>query len=193
MPQRRKERGVPLRAWRLGGEQDWANETWKYSNQCGRAGDPRTVPHPEELVHGKPLVCFDNAATSQKPRRVIEEAEEAPYATINANVHRGVHALSTRPPRRRRPRGRPSAGTSTPGMRTMIFHQWHTASLNLAAFSLGQLLLKEDGVDLRHGAPREHRSWQMVCETAWGAAGDPGRRIAAVGPDSVRSPIRRAF
>jgi hypothetical protein len=49
----------------------------------------------KELVHGKPLVYFDNAATSQKPRRVIK-AESAYYATINANVHRGVHTLSTK-------------------------------------------------------------------------------------------------
>ena len=49
----------------------------------------------KELVHGKPLVYFDNAATSQKPRRVIK-AESAYYATINANVHRGIHTLSTK-------------------------------------------------------------------------------------------------
>ena len=49
----------------------------------------------KELVHGKPLVYFDNAATSQKPRRVIK-AESAYYATINSNVHRGVHTLSTK-------------------------------------------------------------------------------------------------
>src|SRR5690606_26546122 len=48
----------------------------------------------KEQVHGRPLVYFDNAATSQKPRRVIK-AESAYYATINANVHRGVHTLST--------------------------------------------------------------------------------------------------
>lgn len=47
----------------------------------------------KETVHGKPLVYFDNAATSQKPRRVIK-AESMYYATINANVHRGVHTLS---------------------------------------------------------------------------------------------------
>ena len=47
----------------------------------------------------------------------------------------------------------------------MIFTRGTTASLNLAAFSLGQLLLKgDDGADLRHGAPREHRSWHLVCE-----------------------------
>ena len=44
-------------------------------------------------VHGRPLVYLDNAATTQKPRAVVEaEAEE--YLTANANVHRGVHYLS---------------------------------------------------------------------------------------------------
>jgi cysteine desulfurase/selenocysteine lyase len=44
-------------------------------------------------IYGKPLVYFDNAATSQKPLPVILKAEEM-YTTINANIHRGVHYLS---------------------------------------------------------------------------------------------------
>lgn len=44
-------------------------------------------------VYGKPLVYFDNAATTQKPRRVVEKIEEM-YLSLNANVHRGVHFLS---------------------------------------------------------------------------------------------------
>ena len=44
-------------------------------------------------VHGKPLVYLDNAATSQKPRYVIE-CEARYYAELNANIHRGVHSLS---------------------------------------------------------------------------------------------------
>src|SRR6516165_4054354 len=46
-------------------------------------------------VNGKPLVYLDNAATSQKPRSVLE-AIASYYTTINANVHRGVHELSGR-------------------------------------------------------------------------------------------------
>src|SRR5690625_5477182 len=45
------------------------------------------------MVHGKPLVYFDNAATAQRPLRVIE-AMDAYYRHYNANVHRGVHQLS---------------------------------------------------------------------------------------------------
>src|SRR4029079_18304159 len=44
-------------------------------------------------VHGKPLVYLDNAATTQKPRAVID-SERRYYETENANIHRGVHALS---------------------------------------------------------------------------------------------------
>src|SRR5438552_12338725 len=46
-------------------------------------------------VHGRPLIYFDNAASSQKPRAVIEALRHY-YEHDNANVHRGLHALSTR-------------------------------------------------------------------------------------------------
>lgn len=44
-------------------------------------------------VYGKPLVYFDNAATTQKPREVVEKIESG-YYNVNANIHRGVHFLS---------------------------------------------------------------------------------------------------
>src|SRR5262249_30079455 len=47
----------------------------------------------QRKVHGQPLVYLDNAATTQKPRAVIEAVERY-YAHDNANVHRGVHLLS---------------------------------------------------------------------------------------------------
>ena len=46
-----------------------------------------------QTVHGKPLVYLDNAATSQKPRQVIEVLDEY-YRAYNSNIHRGVHTLS---------------------------------------------------------------------------------------------------
>ncbi|TAK10645.1 MAG: cysteine desulfurase [Acidobacteria bacterium] len=52
-------------------------------------------PALDQLVHGKPLVYLDNAATTQKPRVVIE-AERHYYEHDNANIHRGVHTLSER-------------------------------------------------------------------------------------------------
>ena len=49
----------------------------------------------KQTVHGKPLIYLDNAATSQKPASVID-CENRYYATLNANVHRGIHSLSQR-------------------------------------------------------------------------------------------------
>jgi len=46
-------------------------------------------------IHGKPLVYLDNAATSQKPRQVIDAITNY-YLTENSNIHRGVHELSQR-------------------------------------------------------------------------------------------------
>ena len=49
----------------------------------------------DQKVHGKPLIYFDNAATSQKPRAVIQSLVNY-YERDNANVHRGIHELSMR-------------------------------------------------------------------------------------------------
>ena len=49
----------------------------------------------KQKIHGKPLVYFDNGATSQKPRTVIDALVHY-YKTENSNIHRGVHSLSER-------------------------------------------------------------------------------------------------
>ena len=120
----------------------------------------------KELVHGKPLVYFDNAATSQKPRRVIK-AESAYYATINANVHRGVHTLSTKATEAQEAaREIIRRHINAKHALEVIFTSGTTASLNLAAFSLGQLLLKKGDEVLISGM--EHHAnivpWQLACE-----------------------------
>jgi len=120
----------------------------------------------KELVHGKPLVYFDNAATSQKPRRVIK-AESAYYATINANVHRGVHTLSTKATEAQEAaRETIRKHFNAKHAHEVIFTSGTTASMNLAAFSLGQLLLKKGDEVLISGM--EHHAnivpWQMACE-----------------------------
>ncbi len=120
----------------------------------------------KELVHGKPLVYFDNAATSQKPRRVIK-AESAYYATINANVHRGVHTLSTKATEAQEAaREIVRAHINAKHAHEIIFTSGTTASINLAATSLGQLLLKKGDEVVISGM--EHHSnivpWQMACE-----------------------------
>jgi cysteine desulfurase/selenocysteine lyase len=120
----------------------------------------------KELVHGKPLVYFDNAATSQKPRRVIK-AEGAYYATINANVHRGVHTLSTKATEAQEAaRETVRAHINAKHAPEVIFTSGTTASINLAATSLGQLLLKKGDEVVISGM--EHHSnivpWQLACE-----------------------------
>ncbi len=120
----------------------------------------------KELVHGKPLVYFDNAATSQKPRRVIK-AESAYYATINANVHRGVHTLSTlATDAQEAARETVRAHINAKHAHEVIFTSGTTASLNLAANSLGQLLLTKGDEVLISGM--EHHAnivpWQLACE-----------------------------
>jgi selenocysteine lyase/cysteine desulfurase len=120
----------------------------------------------KELVHGKPLVYFDNAATSQKPRRVIK-AESAYYATINANVHRGVHTLSTKATEAQEAaRETIRRHINAKHAHEVIFTSGTTASMNLAAFSLGQLLLKKGDEVLISGM--EHHAnivpWQLACE-----------------------------
>src|SRR5262245_28320294 len=55
----------------------------------------RDFPILDQQVHGKPLIYFDNAATSQKPRAVLDALNHY-YERDNANVHRGIHELSNR-------------------------------------------------------------------------------------------------
>lgn len=120
----------------------------------------------KELVHGRPLVYFDNAATSQKPRRVIK-AESAYYATINANVHRGVHTLSTKATEAQEAaRAAIRQHIHARHVHEVIFTSGTTAAINLAATSLGQLLLKPGDEVVISGM--EHHSnivpWQLACE-----------------------------
>ena len=61
----------------------------------------------ERRVHGMPLVYLDNAATSQKPRQVIDALTHY-YEHTNANVHRGVHTLSEEATAQIRGRARPA-------------------------------------------------------------------------------------
>ena len=51
----------------------------------------------DQNVHGRPLIYFDNAATTQKPRQVLDSLTQY-YRHDNANVHRGIHEMSTSNP-----------------------------------------------------------------------------------------------
>ena len=56
----------------------------------------KEFPILDTQIYGKPLVYLDNAATTQKPKCVIDAISNV-YATMNANVHRGIHHLSQVP------------------------------------------------------------------------------------------------
>ncbi|HMN06127.1 MAG TPA: SufS family cysteine desulfurase [Flavobacteriales bacterium] len=119
-----------------------------------------------ERVHGKPLIYFDNAATGQKPQQVIDVVETY-YGTINANVHRGVHTLSNlATDAQEAAREAIRAYIHARHAHEVIFTQGTTAGLNLAAASLGQLLLKP-GDEVLISAMEHHANivpWQWACE-----------------------------
>ena len=120
----------------------------------------------QQTVHGKPLVYLDNAATTQKPRAVIEAISNY-YLMDNANVHRGVHELSERATRwyeSARTKVRQFLGASDD--REIVFVRGCTEAINLVASSFG-------GANLRAGdevliTAIEHHSnivpWQVLCE-----------------------------
>jgi len=95
-----------------------------------------------QTVHGKPLVYFDNAATSQKPRQVIEALNDY-YRRYNANVHRGIHALAERATREYElARQRIAKFINAPAPETVIFTRGTTESINLVAYSWARTNLK---------------------------------------------------
>ena len=114
-------------------------------------------------VYGKPLVYLDNAATTQKPRCVIDAISEA-YCNENANVHRGIHFLSqqaTDMMEAARDKVRQFIGAGS--TEEIIFTRGTTESLNLLASSFAQTFLKEGDEVIISGM--EHHSnivpWQI--------------------------------
>ena len=117
-------------------------------------------------VHGKPLVYLDNAATTQKPR-VVLEAITGYYTGINANVHRGVHELSARATDAyEAARGRVAAFFNAASTREIVFTRNATEGINLVAYSFAKPILKA-GDEVLISAMEHHSNivpWQLVCE-----------------------------
>jgi len=118
------------------------------------------------LVRGKPLVYLDNAATSQKPRSVIERLERY-YAAENANVHRGVYYLSERATAAYEGvRAQVRAFINAREAREMIFVRGTTEGINLVASSWGRHNLGS-GDEVLISAMEHHSNivpWQLICE-----------------------------
>lgn len=126
----------------------------------------RDFPILSETVHGQPLVYLDNAATTQKPRVVIETEAEY-YRHLNSNVHRGVHSLSQRATdayeaARDTARGFLNAASTD----EIIFVRGTTEAINLVAQSYARPLLQA-GDEIIVSAMEHHSNivpWQMVCQ-----------------------------
>ena len=93
-------------------------------------------------AHGKPLVYLDNAATTQKPRAVIDRLVRY-YETENANIHRGVYHLSQLATAAyEEARGKVAGFLHTPDAHEVIFTRGTTEAINLVASTLGRSHLR---------------------------------------------------
>jgi len=119
-----------------------------------------------QKVNGKPLVYFDNAATNQKPQRVIDALVNY-YQGYNANIHRGIHTLAEKATKAyEETRHSMQKFINAKHVEEIIFTGGVTESINLVASSYGRALLKEGDEVIISGL--EHHSnivpWQMLCE-----------------------------
>ena len=125
----------------------------------------RDFPILNQKVHGHPLVYLDNAATSQKPRVVLESLDHY-YEKDNANVHRGIHELSNRSTvsfESARTRTAQFLGADSP---EIVFTRGTTESINLVAQAWGAKHIRASDTILL--TEMEHHSnivpWQMLAE-----------------------------
>lgn len=123
-------------------------------------------PALNQEVYGKPLVYLDSAATSQKPQSVID-AMSIFYSHDNANVHRGVHALSMRADKSYESvRDKVAQFINAPSRVEVIFTSGTTAAINLVASALGEIHIQAGDEIIVSGM--EHHAnivpWQLLCE-----------------------------
>jgi cysteine desulfurase/selenocysteine lyase len=125
----------------------------------------RDFPILSRKVNGKPLVYLDNAATSQTPQQVIDVIVDY-YSNYNANIHRGVHALSQEATDKYElARNTIQTHFSAKYSHEIIFTSGTTHAINLVANGFSSFLKKGDEVII---SALEHHSnivpWQMMCE-----------------------------
>jgi len=165
--------------------------------------DPQKIradfPILHQQVNGRPLVYLDNAATSQKPRAVIDALVRY-YERDNANVHRGIHALSMRATaayEAARERGARYLNAAEPG--EIVFTAGTTDGINLVANAWGDENLKAGDVVLL--TEMEHHSnlvpWQLLARRTGVklrflpiVAGDSGRLDLAKLPEFLTRDVK---
>ena len=119
----------------------------------------------KETINGKPLVYFDNAATSQKPQVVLDSIINY-YTKINSNIHRGVHTLSQKATDAyEEARIKLQKHFNAKNSYEIILTAGTTHSINIVATGFTSLLKKDDEIIV---SALEHHSnivpWQMLCE-----------------------------
>jgi cysteine desulfurase / selenocysteine lyase len=119
-----------------------------------------------QMVHNRPLVYFDNAATTQKPLRVIQRMDSI-YRETNSNIHRGVHYLSDLTTSHfEEARETIRKFINARHDHEIIFTPGTTAGINLVAFSFGERYVSH-GDEIIISAIEHHANivpWQMLCE-----------------------------
>jgi len=118
-----------------------------------------------QKINGKPLIYLDNAASSQKPKQVIEAITKY-YSTINANVHRGIHTLSQKATTQmEEARKKVQRFIGAKKNSEIIFSRGTTESINIVAKGMVPLFSKGDEILI---SALEHHAnivpWQMLCE-----------------------------
>jgi cysteine desulfurase/selenocysteine lyase len=120
----------------------------------------------DKKIYDRPLVYFDNGATTQKPQCVIDKVSEV-FSSYNGNIHRGVHAISDKASEeyelaREKVRSFINAGKRE----EIVFTSGTTGSINAIAFSFGEKYINK-GDEIIISALEHHANivpWQMMCE-----------------------------
>ena len=119
-----------------------------------------------EKIYNKPLIYFDNAATTQKPKAVLDRIMYG-YEHLNANIHRGVHFLSQKATEaHEEARKFVAAYINAASSDEIIFTRGTTEAINLVAFSYGEYACSE-GDEIVISVMEHHSNivpWQMLCE-----------------------------
>lgn len=120
----------------------------------------------EEKIYKKDLIYFDNGATTQKPRCVVEKIENG-YYHLNANIHRGVHFLSQKATEEHEAaRSTVAEFLGAEKREEIIFTRGTTEAINLVATSFGEAFCKA-GDEIVISTMEHHSNivpWQMLCE-----------------------------
>jgi len=116
-------------------------------------------------VYGKPLIYFDNGATTQKPVCVVDAVREV-YTSYNGNIHRGVHAMSDLTSEAfENAREKVRRFINAAEKEEIIFTSGTTGSINAVAFSFGERFIRP-GDEVVISALEHHANivpWQMMC------------------------------